>query len=265
MLEQLIESKSNTKQAANRMGFLFATFTLVAALCFSGVLWSLFAMNVGIGDGEFDLSALISPVSIVENKPEPIEKQENQTQENTAETTRQANILRTEEQPTAVPDTISVTQNTQRSRPVEEFLISRFDKGNGSTPRVSNDDDSGGGSSVGEQIKSNSKENDDNDDGPALKPAVTIVRSGGAIISKATYLPKPVIPPAVAGVAGGAVSVEIFVDEKGNVISAKAVSGHSLLKASAENAARKSKFTPTYLSGQAVKTTGVIVYKFNKN
>jgi TonB family protein len=223
-------------------------------------------MNVGIGDGEFDLSALISPVSIVENKPEPIEKQENQTQENTTEPTRQANILRMEEQPFTVPDTISVKQNTQKSRPVGEFLISKFDKGTGSTPRVSNDDDSGGGSSVGEPIKSNSKENNDIDEGPALKPPVKIVRTGGAIMSKMISLPKPVYSEAAKAIgAGGAVSVEILVDEKGNVTSAKAVSGHSLLKASAESAARKAKFTPTYLSGQPVKATGLIVYNFVKN
>jgi protein TonB len=56
--------------------------------------------------------------------------------------------------------------------------------------------------------------------------------------------------------------VQVTIDESGNVISASAVSGHPLLRASAVDAARASKFSPTMLSGQAVKVTGVIVYNF---
>jgi protein TonB len=54
----------------------------------------------------------------------------------------------------------------------------------------------------------------------------------------------------------------VTIDESGNVISASAVSGHPLLRAAAVAAARSSKFSPTMLSGQAVKVTGVIVYNF---
>jgi outer membrane biosynthesis protein TonB len=46
------------------------------------------------------------------------------------------------------------------------------------------------------------------------------------------------------------------------VISASAISGHALLRQAAESAARASKFSPTMLSGQKVKVTGVIVYNF---
>jgi outer membrane biosynthesis protein TonB len=46
------------------------------------------------------------------------------------------------------------------------------------------------------------------------------------------------------------------------VISAHAVSGHPLLQAAAVGAARASKFTPTKLSGQPVKVSGVIIYNF---
>ena len=53
-----------------------------------------------------------------------------------------------------------------------------------------------------------------------------------------------------------------MIDETGKVISAKAVSGHPLLRDAAERAARGAKFSPTYLSKQPVKVTGLIVYKF---
>ena len=80
---------------------------------------------------------------------------------------------------------------------------------------------------------------------------------------KTTNLPKPPYPPAARAVrATGAVSVQITTDESGNVISVAAVSGHPLLRAAAEQAARNTTFAPTMLSGQPVKVTGVIVYNF---
>jgi protein TonB len=56
--------------------------------------------------------------------------------------------------------------------------------------------------------------------------------------------------------------VQVLVDEKGNVVTAKAISGHPLLQASAVAAARGAKFTPTLLNGKAVKVRGVINYNF---
>jgi TonB family protein len=60
----------------------------------------------------------------------------------------------------------------------------------------------------------------------------------------------------------GQVTVQVLIDENGNVISASAASGHPLLRAAAVNAARASKFSPTKLSGQPVKVNGVIIYNF---
>ena len=87
--------------------------------------------------------------------------------------------------------------------------------------------------------------------------------SGGVLNGKATSLPKPEYPAAAkAGKASGAVSVQVLVDVEGNVVSASAVSGHPLLRAAAESAARGAKFSPTFLSGQPVKISGIIVYNF---
>lgn len=98
---------------------------------------------------------------------------------------------------------------------------------------------------------------------PALRPEVPKTVSAGVLNGKATNLVRPPYPPAAKAVrASGAVNVQVTIDEDGNVISASAVSGHPLLKQAAENAARQSKFSPTTLSGQRVKVTGVIVYNF---
>ncbi|MGA9994872.1 MAG: TonB family protein [Pyrinomonadaceae bacterium] len=87
--------------------------------------------------------------------------------------------------------------------------------------------------------------------------------AGGVLNGKAISLPKPAYPPiARAAHASGTVIVQITIDENGSVISARAVSGHPLLQGAAVAAARGAKFSPTTLSGQPVKVTGVITYNF---
>ena len=87
--------------------------------------------------------------------------------------------------------------------------------------------------------------------------------SGGVLNAKAISLPQPAYPPiAKAAKASGTVVVQVTVDENGNVVSARAVSGHPLLQAVAVAAARGAKFPPTKLSGQPVKVNGVINYNF---
>jgi len=87
--------------------------------------------------------------------------------------------------------------------------------------------------------------------------------SGGVLNGKATSLPKPAYPPAARAVhAAGACSVQVVISETGGVVSASAVSCHPLLKAAAASAARGAHFSPTLLSGQAVKVSGVITYNF---
>lgn len=87
--------------------------------------------------------------------------------------------------------------------------------------------------------------------------------SGGVVNGKAISLPKPVYPiEAKNEFASGKVNVQVTIDEQGNVISAKAVSGHPLLLKTCEEAAFKAKFSPTKLSGNPVKVVGVVVYNF---
>jgi protein TonB len=80
---------------------------------------------------------------------------------------------------------------------------------------------------------------------------------------KAISKPAPSYPEeAKAARASGTVTVQIVVDETGKVISASAVAGHPLLQKAAVAAARQSTFTPTKPSGQPVKVSGVVTYKF---
>ena len=60
----------------------------------------------------------------------------------------------------------------------------------------------------------------------------------------------------------GSVSVEVMISPDGRVESARAISGHALLKAAAVAAATGWRFQPTLLNGTPVQVTGVIVFNF---
>lgn len=95
-------------------------------------------------------------------------------------------------------------------------------------------------------------------------PPRIIRKSGGVLQASATKRVEPAYPPlAKAAKISGPVVVEITVDEEGNVIAARAISGHPLLKDGAVAAAREWKFAPTLLSGVAVKVIGTITFNFN--
>ena len=97
---------------------------------------------------------------------------------------------------------------------------------------------------------------------PTSSKPKTVV-SGGVLNGKAISKPQPAYPPiAKAARASGTVTVQVLVDEDGNVISAKAVSGHPLLQQAAVAAAYQAKFSPAVVSGRKVKVSGILTYNF---
>ncbi|MGD9628980.1 MAG: TonB family protein [Pyrinomonadaceae bacterium] len=61
----------------------------------------------------------------------------------------------------------------------------------------------------------------------------------------------------------GRVTVEVVLNEQGEVVSADATSGHAMLRQSAEDAALRSKFKPAEFNGKPIKAKGVIIYNFS--
>ncbi|MGB9179349.1 MAG: TonB family protein [Pyrinomonadaceae bacterium] len=93
---------------------------------------------------------------------------------------------------------------------------------------------------------------------PLLKPI-----SGGVLNGKATSLPMPRYPETARRMrVFGTVDVEVVIDTNGKVISAHAANGPQGLREAAAQAATMARFSPTMLSGQPVKVSGVISYKF---
>jgi len=56
--------------------------------------------------------------------------------------------------------------------------------------------------------------------------------------------------------------VRVVIDEKGKVISAKAMNGPLVLREAAEAAAREATFKPTTQDGIIVRVTGDLLYEF---
>jgi Ca-activated chloride channel family protein len=159
--------------------------------------------------------------------------------------------------------TVNVTSSEITSLPVNGRTTNSA--GRRSKTSIPNGRGYGRGSGVGYGSGNGSGSGSGNGAGKPPPPAVMMPKklSGGVLNGTATNLPKPSYPAAGKTVrASGAVNVQVTIDESGNVISVAAVSGHPLLRAAAEQAARNAEFAPTMLSGQAIKVTGVIVYNF---
>lgn len=129
---------------------------------------------------------------------------------------------------------------------------------------VRNDKDDAGGASAWKTVLDTLKvEPPPGMTGEMAEGPLTTIVSGGALNDKATTKPAPEYPlnGRSAG-ASGTVVVQIVVDERGNVASANAVSGHSMLLAPSAAAALRAKFRPTTVCGRPVKVSGILTYNY---
>ena len=277
MLDRLVESKNHGEENKKLNGLLATTFSLAAIGLALAFVFSLFSFELNLGDGDLELSSLVAPNIIEETTPDPqpIEKQKTSETVKTEMTTRVENIQRLDESPVKPPDTISVTPSKNQARPKTTFTIGNKDLTLTSATSVNNVRETNGTEKVSgvSDNKTTLVEKDEKEVAIIKKPVkptetkpdkpVRMV-SRGVVNGTAKYLAQPIYPAAARAVrAGGRVEVQVVIDETGRVISASVVNGNTLLRESALNAARKSTFTPTKLSDEPVKVSGVIVYNFN--
>jgi periplasmic protein TonB len=269
MFEQLVESKNNIGENKREAGFLITTLFMVVSLFLVTLTYSLFAKDLGMSDEGLELSTLVAPV-IEDNKPPPPEPP--QPEEQPAAST-QSNVIIRREAFESIEQARKPPANTSGERDVQSWVKGAKLGAINTNPSSQLSLPSRNNNEIGEGISRNNSTPEEDGEPPkplpkpSPKPPVeTKIHkdvSGGVVNGKATNLVKPQYSAAAKAIkAGGTVNVQVTIDEKGNVISASAVSGHQLLRPAAEAAARASKFTPTYLTGQAVKVTGVIVYNF---
>lgn len=270
MFDNMIVSDAKGAESKGRSRYFIVSSAIVGILFLTAVVLSIYAVDIGLGNDEFELSTMLAPVTPDAPEPPRQEQPRNQSQTRQSDVpTRVHNIPRVEEAPTAIPDTISVNKSPFQTRPLGRFRIDSTDSPGAGVPLEAGTSRGGGtsGSSlvdtkpeaVAETVKIP-------DPPPALKTKPPTMVSKGVVNGTATYLPHPLYPATAKMVgAQGAVSVQVTIDETGKVVSAKAVDGHPLLKPAAEKAAWNAKFSPTKLSDVPVKVTGMIVYNFKRS
>jgi len=264
MFDKLIESNTEEAEFKPRRSYFLVSTVVVGVLFLAAVVASIYAGDIGIGNGDLELSELMAPVEMAAVEPEPPQpRQQPQTQESN-QTTRNSNMARTDESQ-FVPTTVSTVPNTGRSRPDLPFAIRDGVETDAGSPRgIGREPGTGDpGSGLARNTEPKAEPPDDPAPPPVAKPKLV---TGGVVNGRATYLPKPQFPAAANALhLEGKVDVQVTIDESGKVISAKAASGHPLLRPAAERAAWDAKFKPTTLTGVPVKVTGVIVYNFTRN
>ena len=263
MLDQLVESKSNIKENTRRTEFMLITLCIAVAIVLT--LWTrdLFAHDFGMGGDDLSLTTLVAPVPVADEEPPP--KPEKQPEKQPDVDIRKELIQNIMSSPVKPPEEIKTTKSTIPPMRLNTLTAKgNFDSNTGADVgrERSGVVESGGtgGLSAG---TGPAKTGGEEDAPPPPKKAPPRIVSGGVLNGKAVSLPKPAYPAAARAVhAGGQVNVQVTIDETGRVVSASAVSGNPLLRAAAVSAAQSARFSPTLLTGQPVKVTGVITYNF---
>ncbi|HEX8251432.1 MAG TPA: energy transducer TonB [Pyrinomonadaceae bacterium] len=272
MLDQLVESKSHSGENTKRGGFLLTTFIIVTTLFAGGIVYSLFAKDLGTSDEGLELSTLVAPPLPEEAPPPPPEPEQKPEKQQTSEKVT-TEIVRTDrfasvDAPTEPPKDTRGQTNVAKWVPGAKIGDKNV---NPSAPSAGVERTGQGGGGVSVPTAPTTTEEDPPPPPvktPTPKPEPTKapvpkIISKGVVNGSAISLPKPPYPPAAKAVrAAGTVSVQVTIDENGNVISASAAGGHPLLQQAAVGAARQAKFRPTLLSGTPVKVTGIITYNF---
>lgn len=87
-------------------------------------------------------------------------------------------------------------------------------------------------------------------------------KNDSVLNGKAVKLPSPMFPSGVNNVAPTEVNVRVTIDENGDVIAAKALTGDYRFHPLTIEAAKRAKFLPSLICGKPAKVTGIITYKF---
>ena len=263
MFNNLIESSSHKGEFKRRGSFvLFTAATYFLLFVIAGVM-SIYAYDARLEDQNTEIITMLNPVDLAPpkttpSKPNVAPPKGHAGRQNVAE--REVAMARVDNP--RIPDTVSATPNKNLPIPPSGlYTITGRDRdpvgpGGGERPGPGNGQPISGGSSRVVEVGT-------------PPPPVTVEKSVPRVVSKgvingeALSLPRPIYPSIAKQLRiQGTVSVQILIDEAGKVIAAKVVSGNPSLAPAARQAAFGARFSPTRLSDQPVKVSGVITYNF---
>lgn len=262
MFNNLIESSSHHREFRRRGSFFLFTTASYALLFIIAGVFSIYAYDARMEDQNLELATIMPLVDL----PAP-ERPREKTSEvvKPASGPRSPNLIVRKDPITSVDDPelapIHISTSPNSNPPIPRgsgpFKVGPFNadpvQPGDSGPRT------GGGGNT-ERPAPVVAIGDPPSAAPLRKPPVV---SKGVITSEALSLPKPIYPEMAKRMKlQGKVTIQVLIDETGNVISARVLDGHPLFKQAAERAAFQARFSPTRLSDQPVKVSGVISYNF---
>ncbi|HZG53160.1 MAG TPA: TonB family protein [Pyrinomonadaceae bacterium] len=277
MFDSLVESGSHKDDLARKGSFFLGTFAIYTVILVVLAVLSIYLYNESLPSDNLELMTMVAPVP-VQNQPE--QQPDKPAEAKPAEATPDRQVATRTEfvasalDPTRVPEKTSAVASKVPPVPPGGAVrgTSNTDPVGGNTGPIGPVGPGAGGVGGGGGGAPPVVVSNDDEPPPPPKPTPTPVPkprapiSGGVLNGKAISKPQPAYPAiAKAARASGTVTVQVTVDEQGNVISARAAGGHPLLQQAAVAAARQARFSPTLLSGQPVKVNGVITYNFVLN
>jgi protein TonB len=255
MFDNLVESGSHKQDLSRKGSFIMGTVAIYAVLGISFIVGSIWFTVANLDSQDLELTTLVAPVPVPQAQPDKPQEAKPQKVEQNVDVRKEliADVSRTELVPKEVSAKASDIPPVRRG----VTTVIGTESSNAAAPI------SGPGNGTGIVAGPTQVHIADEPPPPPPPTPPRAPISGGVLNGKAISLPKPAYPAiARTAHASGTVVVQVVIDENGNVISAHAVSGHPLLQAVAVAAARGARFSPTKLSGQPVKVTGVITYNF---
>jgi protein TonB len=259
MFDNLVESGSHKQDLSRKGSFLLGTIAIYAFIGITLLVIGILYAPAYLDAQDLELTTLVAPVPVPVAANEPDKPAEAKPTKDSNVDVRKELIADVTESRVAPKEISAKASDIPPVRRGVTTVIGN-DSSNAAVP-INAGPGTGSGIGTGPQKVTIS---DEPPPPPEVKPTPPRAPiSGGVLNGKAISLPKPSYPPiARQAHASGTVVVQVTIDENGSVISARAVSGHPLLQAVAVQAARGARFSPTKLSGQPVKVTGVITYNF---
>ncbi len=259
MFDNLVESGSHKEDLSRKGSFLLGTVAIYAVIGISLLVAGILYAPAYLDAQDLELTTLVAPVPVPQQANEPEKQQEAKPTNKDQNVDVRKELIADVSESRVAPKEVSAKASD--IPPVRRGVTTVL--GNeSSNAAVPINAGPGTGTGIGTGPTKVNIEGEPPPPPPQPTPPRAPI-SGGVLNGKAISLPKPNYPPiARQAHASGTVVVQVTIDENGSVISAHAVSGHPLLQAVAVAAARGARFSPTKLSGQPVKVTGVITYNF---
>lgn len=264
MFGNLVESGSHAGDLQRKGSFFMGTLGVYAVLFVCGGVASIYAYDARLKVDEFEVAMMLPPPDAAPPEIARTEPRRIQPQSPAAQNDRHTPQVVTEAFTDPNKSPAMPTQISTAAPRVPPVTNSNFVIGKDNLPAAGPGGDKNDGEG-GNVIPDADLSAPPPPPPPAKTPAPSnVVRQVGSIIeSKAISKPAPPYPTIARQTrVQGPVAVQITVDETGRVVSARALSGHPLLMQAAVQAAYQARFTPTYLSNQPVKVSGMITYNF---